>query len=174
LVYHLICPSCQCAASRRALPLPPNQNDHPCIPHPVRGTLRDRHERWTRRVIRRMTRSRTAKSCGPGAPTLALSPQRRFRVLQATGARKPGPRGTIAQGMPVEPAEPVVTAACFSCCRRAMGEAITRHSLRPPRSSIDLWGEADCNTRARTRRGTASTYPKGGQPERCYFAEHRR
>jgi hypothetical protein len=48
LVCDLICPSCQCAASRRALPLPPNQNDHPCIPHPVRGTLRDRHERWAR------------------------------------------------------------------------------------------------------------------------------
>ena len=55
-----------------------------------------------------------------------------------TGARKPGPRGerdisrkTIARGMPVDPAEPVVTAACFFCCRRAMGEAITRHSLRP-------------------------------------------
>jgi hypothetical protein len=38
---------------------------------------------------------------------------------------------TIAQGMPVDLAEPVVTAACFFCCRRAMGEAITRHSLRP-------------------------------------------
>jgi hypothetical protein len=37
----------------------------------------------------------------------------------------------IAQGMPVDLAEPVVTAACFFCCRRAMGEAITRHSLRP-------------------------------------------
>jgi hypothetical protein len=33
--------------------------------------------------------------------------------------------------MPVDPAEPVVTAACVFCCRRAMGEAITRHSLRP-------------------------------------------
>ena len=29
-------------------------------------------------------------------------------------------------------AEPVVTAACFPCCRRAMGAACTRHSLRPP------------------------------------------
>ncbi len=38
---------------------------------------------------------------------------------------------TIAQGMPVDPADPVVTAACFFVCRRAMGEAITRHSLRP-------------------------------------------
>src|SRR5689334_19946343 len=34
--------------------------------------------------------------------------------------------------MPVEPAEPVVTAACVFCCRRAMGEAITRHFPRPP------------------------------------------
>ncbi len=28
-------------------------------------------------------------------------------------------------------AEPVVTAACFFCCRRAMGAACTRHSLCP-------------------------------------------
>jgi hypothetical protein len=55
-----------------------------------------------------------------------------------TVAKEPGHRGehevsvkTIAQGMPVDLAEPVVTAACFSCCRRAMGEAFTRHSLRP-------------------------------------------
>jgi hypothetical protein len=33
--------------------------------------------------------------------------------------------------MPDDLAEPVVTAACFLCCRRAMGEAFTRHSLRP-------------------------------------------
>jgi hypothetical protein len=33
--------------------------------------------------------------------------------------------------MPDDLADPVVTAACFSCCRRAMGEAFTRHSLRP-------------------------------------------
>jgi len=30
---------------------------------------------------------------------------------------------TIAQGMPVISAEPVVTAACFFCCTRAMGAA---------------------------------------------------
>ena len=60
------------------------------------------------------------------------------RFARATVAIKPGHRGergaavkTIAQGMPVDPAEPVVTAACVFCCRRAMGEAITRHSLRP-------------------------------------------
>jgi hypothetical protein len=48
--------------------------------------------------------------------------------------RRSGTVKTIAQGMPVDLAEPVVTAACFFCCRRAMGEAITRHSLRPLRS----------------------------------------
>ena len=40
-------------------------------------------------------------------------------------------RKTIAQGMPVAPALPVVTAACLFCCRRAMGAACTRHSLCP-------------------------------------------
>jgi hypothetical protein len=59
-------------------------------------------------------------------------------IRKATVAKKPGTPGrarssvnTIAQGMPVEAADPVVTAACFFVCRRAMGEAITRHSLRP-------------------------------------------
>jgi hypothetical protein len=35
--------------------------------------------------------------------------------------------------MPDDLAEPVVAAACFLFCRRAMGEAVTRHSLRPLR-----------------------------------------
>ena len=62
----------------------------------------------------------------------------RGAIRAVTVARKPGSPGrprisrkTTAQGMPVDLAEPVVTAACFFCCRRAMGEAITRHSLRP-------------------------------------------
>jgi hypothetical protein len=33
--------------------------------------------------------------------------------------------------MPDDLAEPVVPAACVFYCRRAMGEAFTRHSLRP-------------------------------------------
>jgi len=33
--------------------------------------------------------------------------------------------------MPDDLADPVVTAACFLFCRRAMGEAFTRHSLHP-------------------------------------------
>jgi hypothetical protein len=35
---------------------------------------------------------RTAKSCGPDIPTL-ISSLREMMILQATGARKPGPRG---------------------------------------------------------------------------------
>jgi hypothetical protein len=45
-----------------------------------------------------------------------------------TGARKPGPRGeraisvkTIAQGMPDDPAETVVTAACVFCLQAGHG-----------------------------------------------------
>ncbi len=56
-------------------------------------------------------------------------------TMPTTGANKPGPLGehgaavkTIAQGRPVVSANPVVTAACFSCCRRAMGAASTRPS----------------------------------------------
>ena len=61
--------------------------------------------------------SRTAKSCGPGAPTLALS-ERSDPLM--TVARKPGSprrsrisRNTIAQGRPVAPAEPVVLPRAF-------------------------------------------------------------
>jgi hypothetical protein len=67
-----------------------------------------------------------AKARGPGLPTLRSS--RVVTSRAATGARKPGSRGerainvkTIAQGMPDVSAGPVVTAACFFCCRRAMG-----------------------------------------------------
>jgi hypothetical protein len=97
---------------------------------------------------RRASPMRAAKACGPGLPTLRLS----LRVIsRATVARKPGHRGehaisrkTIAQGMPDDLAEPVVTAACFFSCRRAMGEAFTRHSLRPLHFERDI----RCKTRA--------------------------
>ncbi len=47
--------------------------------------------RSARKILRgRMMLLRTAKSCGPGLPTLRLSEQ---CDLLATGAKKPGPRG---------------------------------------------------------------------------------
>src|SRR3569833_1155858 len=54
-----------------------------------------------------------------------------------TGAIKPVPGeitykpSNTARGMPDDPAEPVVTAACLSYRTRAMGEAFSRHSLHP-------------------------------------------
>ena len=75
-------------------------------------------------------------------------------ILRAMGATKPGSQGerairrkTIAQGMPDDLAEPVVTAASFSFCWRAMGEAFTRHSLRP----LVFEGDDLMITRARSR-----------------------
>jgi hypothetical protein len=54
--------------------------------------------------------------------------------------------------MPDVLAGPVVTAACFSCCRRAMGAACTRHSLRP----LDPEGAYMIKTRAKRAAGMRS------------------
>src|SRR5258708_26375296 len=58
--------------------------------------------------------TRTAKSCGPDAPTLASRSRWVEKPLRPTVARKPGHRGeregnrkAIAQGVPVETGEPV-------------------------------------------------------------------
>src|SRR6516162_6321690 len=86
-----------------------------------------------------MILSRTAKSCGLGAPTLALSPQRCFRILRVTVARKPG-SPERARRKPLKPlrregrvlsAEPVVRTACFFIARGPWVPAGTRSSLRP-------------------------------------------
>ena len=129
-----------------------NQNDllaHPAsMKRDVRAivTTRGAGMRWTRRA------RQTNVACADGEVAWSRPPDAEVKlammlcITPMTGARKPGPRGdrdislkTIAQGMPVDPAEPVVTAACFFCCRRAMGEVITRHSLRPlrfPRATL--------------------------------------
>src|SRR6201985_3165310 len=60
----------------------------------------------------------------------------------------------LAQGMPVVPAEPVVTAACFFCCRRAMGAACIRHSLRPLTYEGGVrWLTRACRAAGRRSRG---------------------
>jgi hypothetical protein len=68
---------------------------------------------------------RTAKSCGPDAPTLALRSRSDPRT---TGAKEPGPRGeheisrkTIAQGRPDDCGVPVVANACAFFCTRGRG-----------------------------------------------------
>ena len=73
----------------------PNQFYRSAVSRSHRGAYHDRHERWrgmrwTRQYRRRTIPTRTAKPCGPGAPTLASSLRGN---LQATVATKPGHRG---------------------------------------------------------------------------------
>jgi hypothetical protein len=84
---------------------------------------------------RRAALRRTAKSCGPDAPTLASS---RRSYPPMTGAKEPGPRGeheisrkTIAQGRPDDPAPPVVLPRATFYARGPRVRAGTRSSLRP-------------------------------------------
>jgi hypothetical protein len=113
-------------------------------------------------------RSRTAKSCGLGAPTpaLSLAKMRGARpgdeaqvVRKATVADKPGsPRR--AGDKPLKPSRregraspvgPVVTAACISFCTRA--------AVQPERSSLRprcLRGADYASTRARRAAGVQS------------------
>src|SRR5215813_10847065 len=84
----------------------------PRCPAPSRGALRDRHEYWARDAMDAGSACdergswRTVKSCGPGAPGLALSLQ--VMILQATVTKRSWTPGrarssvnTIAQGMSV-------------------------------------------------------------------------
>ena len=66
-----------------------------------------------------------------GAKHAGDDPQATVTNKSRTPGRARISGNTIARGMPVDAAEPVVTAACFFRCRRAMGEAFTRHSPRP-------------------------------------------
>jgi hypothetical protein len=99
----------------------------------ARGALRHRHERWAGNAMdvsalrgeRRV--KRTAKSCGPDAPTLASSVRkmlrrRRWQQSPVTGESTKETVKTIAQGRPDCSGEPVVTMlVCFYFCTRGCG-----------------------------------------------------
>src|ERR1700722_1902431 len=97
--------------------------------------------RWTRGgAIDESARTRPAKSCGPDAPTLALSGDNacalRLRWWQKSPVTKESPKETvktIAQGMPGDSGVTVVTMlVCFlHFAREAAGASGTRRSLRP-------------------------------------------
>ena len=82
---------------------------------------------------------RTAKSCGPDAPTLASSfagvipARRRWQTSPVTGESAKETVKTIARGMPGCTGVTVVTMlVCFShFAREAAGASRARHSLRP-------------------------------------------
>src|SRR5690242_10057782 len=106
---------------------------------------------------RRAMTSRTAKACGPGLPT--LRPSCTDDVSAAMGARKPGPQGeraisvnTIAQGMPDDSADPVVTAASFF----SAGGPWVRPSPGIPCALFYSESLLSCNTRALRAAGTPS------------------
>jgi hypothetical protein len=117
-------------------------------PVPTRGALRGRHERWERdamdaaasgaRIARgRMMLRRTAKSCGPDAPTL-VSSWRDFPLNDGgKKARSPGrarrkPLKPLRREGRVESGEPVVTTRVLSTfAHEAAGALGTRLSLRP-------------------------------------------
>ena len=98
---------------------------------------------------------RTAKSCGPGTPTLVSSFAEVFR--EATVAKEPGHRGergvtvkTNAQGMSGCFGVPVVTTLVrFFCCVRGCGCIV--HPAFPAPSFLSL----SCKDRARWRRDNA-------------------
>jgi hypothetical protein len=121
--------------------------------------------RWTRGAL--LTRAlilRTAKSCGPDAPTLASSfakqfASRRWQQSPVTGESAEETVKTIAQGRPVFSGEPVVTTlVCFfnSHARlrvqRAPGFPCALYSRR---------GDGSCIARALSRRENAEVCPHG-------------
>jgi hypothetical protein len=131
---------------RRALLLshPPNQWLPSRIPHSLEGRFAVVTDvgsgmRWTRELRKtNASVTRTEKSCGPGAPMQA--PRSLVSMSPTTDGGNQAWSPGRARRTPLKPsrrecrdasAGPVVTAACFFCCRRAMGVASTRHSLRP-------------------------------------------
>jgi hypothetical protein len=93
--------------------------------------------RWTLCAVRRTARKRTAKSCGPDAPTLASSWRRslrwrRWQTSPVTGESAKEAVKTIARGMPGVSGVTVVTnARVYYTPRAAAGASGARHSLRP-------------------------------------------
>src|SRR5436190_24251000 len=147
-----------------------NQNYNCTRLAPTRGAYHDRHDTWgagcggrfgVRRERSRRTKTpgRTAKSCGPGAATLALS--RWESVLPATVAKEPAHRGehevsrkAIAQGMSECFRCPVCSCApkCTFLAHETAGAARTRHSLRPLlRRGANEFAKARANHAAGTR-----------------------
>src|SRR5216110_2145160 len=123
-----------------------NQNYNCTRLAPTRGAYHDRHDTWgagcggrfcSGAQARTNERKRTAKSCGPGAATLASSLR---SDLQVTVEKEPAHRGehevsrkTIAQGMSECFRCPVCSCApkCTFLAHETAGAARTRHSLRP-------------------------------------------
>jgi hypothetical protein len=143
--------------------LPRRTNHNQPLAHPA--SMKGRFGRPSRRVgrgcdgrgwhDRRAWRTLTAKSRGPDLPTLGsslpvMNGRRRWLSSPDTGehgaALTPSCRECRLIRLDLWSLPPA-----FFVCRRAMGEAISRHSRR----LFNLRGQITCITRARARRGLA-------------------
>jgi len=138
----------------------------------TRGAFRDRHERGAGDAVdvRGSQRVRCMPTNGPvadGEAVWSWHPDAgvKFATMRSASRRRRWPKSpvhrgergvavkTIAQGRPDVRLVPVVTAACIFCCRRAMGAACTRPSLRP----LPI-------QRADRPQSSGATAPRGGGP----------
>jgi hypothetical protein len=91
----LICPSCQLVADIFACDVGQITGTSSRIPRFLRGAFRDRHGRWAREAMDasgakdECAVTRTAKSCGPDASTLAFKLSTMLRIATATVTRSP-------------------------------------------------------------------------------------
>src|ERR1700704_1292388 len=107
-----------------------------------------------------MMLSRTAKSRGPGAPTLALNLRKRTAGDGGKKARSPGrsriSRNTIVQGMPVDAVYPWLLTPVLFSAQAATGATRIRHSLRPLLWRAGLLGSNLARNRRRDREVVAA------------------
>jgi hypothetical protein len=107
---------------------------------------------------RRATLKRTAKSCGPGAPTLAssfaeVSAGRRWQTSPVTGESTKETVKTIAQGRPGVSGEPVVTT--LVCLLHFAREAAGAHGAPGFPCALFLLGEWFLHNSGASRRESA-------------------
>jgi hypothetical protein len=169
----LICPT-GCLANLLSSPLCKNISLHRLVDtallippsHPTRGAYRDRHGRGAGCggrgcALDEWRLMRTAKSCGPDAPTLASSWRKRFRwrrwqTSPVTGESAKETVKTIARGMPDVSGVTVVTNACaFYHCTRGCGRA-ERPAFPAPSDWRGRDSTADLARNARRDRGRIS------------------
>jgi hypothetical protein len=120
--------------------------------------------RWTRRRCRRTAPTRTAKSCGPDAPTLASSLRmmickRRWQKSPVTGESTKETVKTIAQGMSECFGVPVVTTLVWLFFIPTRGCGCNGHPAFPAPSVFR--GTLFAKLGRDLRRENADLYPPG-------------
>jgi hypothetical protein len=151
----------------------PNQAHNPSRPEPIRGTLRGRHETLglgcdgrcgVRCLHRTKAPQRTAKSCGPGAATLAsirpaCAGTATVTIKAAHRGEHEGTRKAIARGKP----------GCLGCTCSSTPVLFAARGLRA--QSAPGFPCALC-LRGTTRLHNPGEKPCRGNESPCFFARH--